>query len=62
MSYDMLNCEVKNPTPRASSGTPWSLRARSGVGAFSFNGAGGEVASAALRTTWQTTTGGREGG
>ncbi len=69
MSYDMFNSEVKNPTPRVSSGTPrvtmctpWALRARTGIGCFSFSGAGYGLAGATLRTTGQSTTGGREGG
>ena len=69
MSYDAINSEVKKPTPRVSSGTPrvtvctpWLLRARTGIGGFSFNGAGDGVASATVRTTGQSTTGGREGG
>ena len=62
MSYDMRNSEVKNPTPRVIMSTPCLLRARSGVGGLSFSGVGEWVARATVRTAWQSTTGGREGG
>lgn len=61
MSYDAINSEGKNPTPRVSSSTTWSLRAHSTKCCFSFSRAGFRLVTATARPVSESTTQGREG-
>ena len=61
MSYDGLNSEGKNLTPRVSWGTKWHCVARSSRGRFSFSRTGFGLLSATARPVSERTTRGREG-
>ena len=61
MSYDGLNSEGKNSTPRVRWGASRPLRAHSAICLFSFSGAGFRLVTSTVRAALPRSTGEREG-